>query len=217
MFSYEELKARIEHEKNSLRFYVLYWHILKKDMSEEELERMIDFHLDRLIERLTGSSRKRASQRNFTILNILDMASYKELNEELEQMKAEFLTLHSEEEEREFGEKMERFVASKSPEDRKILAQAFVNGAKESCERAEKLYDETLRVYLEGIYESISWSYVARHYFGKSRSWLCQRINGLKIRNKEVQFTENEKKILLDALLDLSNNIKRTALVIGHL
>lgn len=44
MFSYEELKARIEHEKNSLRFYVLYWHILKKDMSEEELERMIDFH-----------------------------------------------------------------------------------------------------------------------------------------------------------------------------
>ena len=37
MFSYEELKARIEHEKNSLRFYVLYWHILKKDMSEEEL------------------------------------------------------------------------------------------------------------------------------------------------------------------------------------
>ena len=145
------------------------------------------------------------------------MASYKELNEELEQMKAEFLTLHSEEEEREFGEKMERFVASKSPEDRKILAQAFVNGAKESCERAEKLYDETLRVYLEGIYESISWSYVARHYFGKSRSWLCQRINGLKIRNKEVQFTENEKKILLDALLDLSNNIKRTALVIGHL
>ena len=47
MFSYEELKARIEHEKNSL-----YWHILKKDMSEEELERMIDFHLDRLIELL---------------------------------------------------------------------------------------------------------------------------------------------------------------------
>ena len=46
---------------------------------------------------------------------------------------------------------------------------------------------------------------------------MCQRINGLKIRNKEVQFTENEKKILLDALLDLSNNIKRTALVIGHL
>ena len=52
MFSYEELKARIEHEKNSLRFYVLYLHILKKDMSEEELERMIDFHLDRLIELL---------------------------------------------------------------------------------------------------------------------------------------------------------------------
>ena len=49
MFSYEELKARIEHEKNSLRFYVLYWHILKKDMSEEELmqksERLIQLKI----------------------------------------------------------------------------------------------------------------------------------------------------------------------------
>ena len=52
MISYEELKALIEHEKNSLRFNLHYWHILKKDMSEEELERMIDFHLDRLIELL---------------------------------------------------------------------------------------------------------------------------------------------------------------------
>ena len=62
MFSYEELKARIEHEKNSLRFYVLYWQFQEivrglaeryhLDMSEEELERMIDFHLDRLIELL---------------------------------------------------------------------------------------------------------------------------------------------------------------------
>ncbi|MEQ2975731.1 DUF5053 domain-containing protein [Butyricimonas faecihominis] len=43
------------------------------------------------------------------------------------------------------------------------------------------------------------------------------RINGLKIRNKEVQFTESEKKILLNALLDLSGNIKRTALIIGRL
>lgn len=145
------------------------------------------------------------------------MASYKELNNELEQMKARFMALSSEEDERAFRGEMEAFVAEKSPEDRKILAKAFLDGAREAREKAEDVYDDTLRTYLDGIYESISWSYVARHYFGKSRSWLSQRINGLKIRNKEVQFTESEKKILLNALLDLSNNIKRTALVIEHL
>lgn len=44
-----ELKARIEHEIRSLRFYALYWDILVKDMSDKELEERIDFHLDRLI------------------------------------------------------------------------------------------------------------------------------------------------------------------------
>lgn len=145
------------------------------------------------------------------------MASYKELNAELEQMKAKFMALSSEEEELKFREEMEIFVASKTSEDRKILAKAFIDGATEACERVEGVYDDTLRAYLDGIYESISWSYIARHYFGKSRSWLSQRINGFKIRNKEVQFTESEKKILLNALLDLSSNIKRTALVIEHL
>lgn len=49
MFSDQELKARIEHEIRNLKFYALYWDILSKDMSEGELERAIDFHLDRLI------------------------------------------------------------------------------------------------------------------------------------------------------------------------
>ena len=136
------------------------------------------------------------------------MASYEKLNNELEQMKAKFMALSSEEEEREFRKEMEAFVASKPTEDREVLAKVFIDGATRACEQAEKVYDDTLRAYLDGIYESISWSYVARHYFGKSRSWLSQRINGLKIRNKEVQFTADEKKILLNALLDLSNNIK---------
>lgn len=47
-----ELKARIEHEINNLRFYSLCWDILLKDMSERELEKVIDRHLDRLIELL---------------------------------------------------------------------------------------------------------------------------------------------------------------------
>lgn len=45
----KELKAHIKHEKQNLKFYALYWDILLEDMSEKELERRIDIHLDRLI------------------------------------------------------------------------------------------------------------------------------------------------------------------------
>lgn len=45
----QELKAQIEHEKRNLLFYSLYWEKLLKAIPEEELEKRIDFHLDRLI------------------------------------------------------------------------------------------------------------------------------------------------------------------------
>ena len=45
----KELKALIEHEKNNLLFYSLYWDILVQSTSERELEKQIDQHLDRLI------------------------------------------------------------------------------------------------------------------------------------------------------------------------
>lgn len=48
----DELKAQIEHEMKNLLFYSLYWDILLKDLSERELEIIIDRHLDRLIELL---------------------------------------------------------------------------------------------------------------------------------------------------------------------
>lgn len=81
------------------------------------------------------------------------MASYEKLNNELEQMKAKFMALSSEEEEREFRKEMEAFVASKPTEDREVLAKVFIDGATRACEQAEKVYDDTLRAYLDGIYE----------------------------------------------------------------
>jgi len=50
--NHQELEARIEQEINNLRFYSPYWDILLKDVPEKELEKMIDRHLDRLIELL---------------------------------------------------------------------------------------------------------------------------------------------------------------------
>jgi hypothetical protein len=49
MLNEEELKALIEHEKQNLRFYVLFEEELSKTFSKRKLEERIDFHLDRMI------------------------------------------------------------------------------------------------------------------------------------------------------------------------
>lgn len=145
------------------------------------------------------------------------MTNDEKLQQELDELKARFMSLSTPEEENAFKLEVEKFTAQKSPEERQVLARLFIAGAEEACENAERLFDDTLRMALDNIYDAISWSYIAKHYFGKSRSWLSQRINGLKIHNKEVQFTLEEKKKLMQALLDLSANIKETAQVIGQL
>ena len=139
------------------------------------------------------------------------------LQQELDELKARFMSLSTPEEETAFREEMKKFADGKTPEERKRLAVLFMAGAEETCRNADNLYDDALRMALDNIYESVSWSNIARQYFGKSRSWLSQRVNGLKIHNKEVQFTASEKQTLMKALLDLSEKFKNTALVIEHL
>jgi hypothetical protein len=46
----EELKALVEHEKRNLLFYALYYDMLLGKLSTRELEKAINFHLDRLLD-----------------------------------------------------------------------------------------------------------------------------------------------------------------------
>lgn len=142
------------------------------------------------------------------------MANYDQVNQELEALKSKFMLLDTDEERKSFRSEVKAFVNSKSDEEKQLVSEAFINGANEACVRADKLIDDVLRTKLDGIYESISWSFIARTYFNKSRAWLSQRINGLMIHGKEVQFTHDEKQTLLQALRDISGKIERTALVI---
>lgn len=52
MLNKDELKALVEQEKRNLLFYARYYEVLKKDMSIWELEKAINFHLDRMIDLL---------------------------------------------------------------------------------------------------------------------------------------------------------------------
>jgi len=57
-------------------------------------------------------------------------------------------------------------------------------------------------------------SYIAEHYFGKSRQWLYQRINGNAVNGKPADFTPDELKTFSNALSDLGEQLKRAAVSI---
>lgn len=142
------------------------------------------------------------------------MANREQINQELEALKSKFMLIDTDEERKVFRDEVEAFANSKSDEEKQLISEAFIKGANEACARADKLIDDVLRNKLDSIYESVSWSYIARTYFNKSRAWLSQRINGLMIHGKEAQFTHEEKQTLLQALRDISGRIERTAQVI---
>jgi hypothetical protein len=66
---------------------------------------------------------------------------------------------------------------------------------------------KTIRQQLGDKYELLPISYIARHYFGKSASWLHQRINGYRVRGKVYTLNEEQKKIFNDACQDIAKQI----------
>ena len=57
------------------------------------------------------------------------------------------------------------------------------------------------------IIELIPISYIAKNYFGKSRAWLYQRINGYKVRGRIYTLNEKELETFNRALKEISNKI----------
>lgn len=58
---------------------------------------------------------------------------------------------------------------------------------------------------------SVKWAHISTHYFGKSRSWFSQKLNGYDGNNMESDFTEDEKEVLRNSLYDLSDRIRKCA------
>lgn len=69
-----------------------------------------------------------------------------------------------------------------------------------------------IRRKLGKIPDMVSMSYIASHYFGKSRTWLYQRINGNIIHGKPAQFTKDELEKLNDALKDIGQELGSVSL-----
>jgi hypothetical protein len=77
---------------------------------------------------------------------------------------------------------------------------------------AVRINQTVLRNQLKNIESAISLSFIARKYFGKSKEWLYQRLNGYAVNGKPAKFTEDELNTLNGALKEIGNQISSVQL-----
>ncbi len=67
-----------------------------------------------------------------------------------------------------------------------------------------------VRKALADVYEDINWAYLAKNYFGKSRSWLYHKFSGMN-NGKPDDFNDVDRERLKGALYDIADRLRKTA------
>jgi hypothetical protein len=102
-----------------------------------------------------------------------------------------------------------------SPEDNKLFTQfasELMDDISSDMDHLEAdIKDYTLKQQLGELSDAINFAYVARHYFGKSKAWLYQRMKGNIVNGKHAQFTPEEREIFNNALKDLGEKLESAA------
>lgn len=120
-------------------------------------------------------------------------------------------------------ELMEKWRNASTPEEKaeiqkQMQALASSQTADEAMEGIKAIDNRVSEIEevieLGDIADMASMSYIAKKYFNKSRSWLCQRLNGNMIHGKPAHLTEEERKTLAYALEDMSRQFKEKSLSI---
>ena len=61
----------------------------------------------------------------------------------------------------------------------------------------------TMHERMGSLTEVVNLAYIARHYFGKTRQWLYQRLKGQMVNGKPAAFTQSEEATFIKALQDI--------------
>ena len=100
--------------------------------------------------------------------------------------------------------------------DVKLTADEYEEAANDILVGMDNALAETdeliARHKISGIAEAVSLSYIAKTYFGKSRGWLMQKVNGNIVNGKKAGFTPAESQQMREALQDLSEKLSKAAL-----
>ena len=57
----------------------------------------------------------------------------------------------------------------------------------------------------------LKWGNISKNYFGYSRGWIYQRLNGYDGNGNKCEFTEQQKQILKEALRDIAAKLNEAA------
>lgn len=90
-----------------------------------------------------------------------------------------------------------------TPENVKLMQDFLEEGFTEIDQELESIRQQ---IKAED-YQLLPISYIAEHYFGKSRAWLYQRISGIPVRGKVYTLNTVQRGIFNMALQDISKRI----------
>ena len=105
-------------------------------------------------------------------------------------------------------EAIDKEMSALAVQDNDAFSAAMVDLAHQTAEAATAL---AIREQLAPILKMVSMAYVAKTYFGKSKEWLYQRINGNLVNGKPASLTDAELAQFKGALCDLADRIRRVA------
>ena len=90
-------------------------------------------------------------------------------------------------------------------DEEKAMAQAWWNGGVDEIKQDIAALRSQIE---EEDYKLIPISYIAKKYFGKSASWLYQRINGNKVGGRSYTLNAEQKATFNAALQDIADRIR---------
>ena len=100
----------------------------------------------------------------------------------------------------------------------KLTAEEYEQGVSQFDDGMRKIIAEAdemiFRAKLGDLPNALSFSYIAQKYFGKSRAWLMQKVNGNKVNGKVAAFTHEERHQFREALKDLSEKMSAIAMTL---
>lgn len=122
------------------------------------------------------------------------------IKEQFHALTAEFRATTSKERKDEITKELQNLMATGGVEASEALEESF--------EALEQQVNEVWTKQSFGfVFDALSVTYIARTYFGKTRPWLSQKLNGNLVNGKPAQFTDSERKQLKNALADIGKRI----------
>ena len=68
----------------------------------------------------------------------------------------------------------------------------------------------SVKEVLSDVYEEVNWAYLAKNYFGKTRSWLYHNFSGTN-NGVPDDFSDVDRERLRGALVDMADRIRAAA------